>query len=401
VTSNKGGVGKTTLATNLAVYIRALREDLPILVVGLDDQTMIDRMFALEPPGPGPNVATALRSGRFDTAIRLGEYGIHYVPSSSRICELKQELQDPFHLQRVLLRSGWQGLVIVDTKSDLEILTRNAIAASDRSIVVVQDQTSLIEAEKVFALLHELALPRERARILLALVDLRVKFRGEGAPDVLAHLVSQIRSRGYPLFETFVSRSPKIESLYTNPEGRALSILHGAGSSLVHRQMRHLADDVLRLLGPDRRAEDTVAPAVRVFLKGLTPEAVLSMPTNPLEIGRFPFLIGRESETVQNDLVIRDAAPWQVSRCHAVLFEQEGRVGLSDRGSRLGSGVEGTKLGGAKGERGPIFFPSDGGILVLGRWDSPFRFAVVVEKGRRVGDPEEDRNSKIRFREVR
>ena len=51
VTSNKGGVGKTTLATNLAVYIRALREDLPILVVGLDDQTMIDRMFALEPPG--------------------------------------------------------------------------------------------------------------------------------------------------------------------------------------------------------------------------------------------------------------------------------------------------------------------------------------------------------------
>ncbi len=27
VTSNKGGVGKTTVATNLAVYLRALRED--------------------------------------------------------------------------------------------------------------------------------------------------------------------------------------------------------------------------------------------------------------------------------------------------------------------------------------------------------------------------------------
>ncbi|MEE9606828.1 MAG: P-loop NTPase, partial [Myxococcota bacterium] len=32
VTSNKGGVGKTTVASNLAVYLRALREELPVLV---------------------------------------------------------------------------------------------------------------------------------------------------------------------------------------------------------------------------------------------------------------------------------------------------------------------------------------------------------------------------------
>ena len=41
VTSNKGGVGKTTLATNLAVYFRALREDLPILLLGFDDQSLV------------------------------------------------------------------------------------------------------------------------------------------------------------------------------------------------------------------------------------------------------------------------------------------------------------------------------------------------------------------------
>ena len=47
VSSNKGGVGKTTLAANLAIYTRALREDLPVLIVGLDDQGTIDRMFGL------------------------------------------------------------------------------------------------------------------------------------------------------------------------------------------------------------------------------------------------------------------------------------------------------------------------------------------------------------------
>ena len=36
VSSNKGGVGKTTLATNLAIYLRALRETLPVAVVRTD-----------------------------------------------------------------------------------------------------------------------------------------------------------------------------------------------------------------------------------------------------------------------------------------------------------------------------------------------------------------------------
>ncbi|MBW1686958.1 MAG: P-loop NTPase, partial [Deltaproteobacteria bacterium] len=36
ITSNKGGVGKTSLATNLAIYLRALREDLLVALVGLD-----------------------------------------------------------------------------------------------------------------------------------------------------------------------------------------------------------------------------------------------------------------------------------------------------------------------------------------------------------------------------
>ena len=38
------------------------------------------------------------------------------------ISDLKQEIREPFHLQAVLRKTGWRGLVIVDTKSDLEIL---------------------------------------------------------------------------------------------------------------------------------------------------------------------------------------------------------------------------------------------------------------------------------------
>jgi cellulose biosynthesis protein BcsQ len=262
VASNKGGVGKTTVATNLAVYLRALREELPILVLGLDDQDVIQRMFALDAASPaGPDVLDALRSRALAPAIRLGQYGVHYVPPCPTISDSEAGLDDPSVLRALLVESGWQGLVVIDTKSDLGLLTQSALAASDLTLIVVADQTSLDQAERIYALLDRFGKPRAQARILLSLVDRRVKFRAGEDADILALLLSEIRRRGYPCLGSFLSRSPKIESLYTNRERRAHSILHGAQGSLVHRQMTHLASDVLDALEAFGAAPEAPAPA--------------------------------------------------------------------------------------------------------------------------------------------
>jgi cellulose biosynthesis protein BcsQ len=270
VASNKGGVGKTTVATNLAVYLRALREELPILVLGLDDQDVIQRMFALDPSAPAaPDVLDALRSRVLAPAIRLGQYGVHYVPPCPTLSDAESGLTDPLLLRRLLVESGWQGLVVIDTKSDLGILTQSALAASDLALIVVSDQTSLDQAARIYALLDRFGKPRAQAQIVLSLVDRRVKYRAGEDADILALLLSEIRRRGYPCLESFLSRSPKIESLYTNRERRAHAILHGAPGSLVHRQMTHVASDVLRLLGdlgataeaPAAEAQAPPAPA--------------------------------------------------------------------------------------------------------------------------------------------
>jgi cellulose biosynthesis protein BcsQ len=284
VTSNKGGVGKTTVAANLSVYIRALREDLPVLLLGLDDHRMLDRMFEFPPGAEVPSITEALRRGDLSPSIQLGQYGVHFVPSSRDVSELKYEIRDPFVLHALLRRAAWRGLVIVDTKSDLEILTRNAIAASDLAAIVVEDHLSIDEAGRAFDLMEEFGRPRDRARILLSLVDRRIKFRGEQSQDMLTFLRSEVEQRGYPSFETFISRSPKIQSLYTNPEGRPHAILHGAKGSAVHRQMHSLACEVLELLGDvdfvstPEQGEHTAAPRSESRDGAAAPEAAVETP---------------------------------------------------------------------------------------------------------------------------
>jgi cellulose biosynthesis protein BcsQ len=262
VTSNKGGVGKTTFALNLAVYLRAMREELPILVIGLDEQDTVERMFSLGETSRHANVVSGLRTGTFESAVRLGQYGIHYVPSSRQVSLLKTEVRTLWQLDETLRRTAFSGLVILDTKSDLEILTQNAVAASDLTVVVVKDLASLREADHLYALTDAWGRPRERIRVLLSLLDLRVKY-AEGEPDILALLLALLRERGYRHFPTFISLSRAIEALYTNPTGRVLTILHGAPGSRVHRQMRAIAGDLLvelDRLGP--AIDETREPAV-------------------------------------------------------------------------------------------------------------------------------------------
>jgi len=317
VTSNKGGVGKTTVATNLAIYFRALREDLPILLIGLDDHRLIDHMFAIEHDARGTRLEAALRDGDLSPAIRLGQYGVHYVPTSPEISELKGELRDPFYLHEVLRRTGWKGLVIVDTKSDLEILTRNAIAAADLSIVVVEDQLSIHEAVRVFELLERYQKPRSAARVLLSLVDQRIKFDDAQRGDILTLLRSEVDGRRLPRFESFVSRSPKVQSLGTNPAGRPLSILHNAKGSLVHRQMHELACEVLGLLGDLEFVAQEPAPS---------PAAAPAHDRDLAPVIPFPVPVRREA--VANPLAYQLAGTsshWELAEGKRLLVELRAR----------------------------------------------------------------------------
>jgi cellulose biosynthesis protein BcsQ len=214
-------------------------------LVTLDDQTIVERMFRLGPPRPeARTLRDAFAQRSFEGCAELGEFGVHFVPAARDLEALKVRAADPFTLKRML---AWEGVVLLDTKSDLEALTRAALVAADLAILPVADQVSLDEAERAFELLARHGGRRERGRVLLTLVDRRTKLDGEGH-DLYERLVAAVDARGWPRFHGYLGRSPRVEALISGGV-RPRSILHEAKGTLAQKQLRELAEEVSKLLG--------------------------------------------------------------------------------------------------------------------------------------------------------
>ena len=179
-------------------------------------------------------------------------------------------------------------------------------------------------------------------------------------------------------------RNDFLKKLQTDPDV-AVQIL-----KVLFERLRHSHATILELQGADEGGEQCLDMAllseveksprksVMASLEGLTLEASRALPEHPYIIQRFPFLIGRRSDDPlsYNHLTIPDEEPFQISRHHVELLERNGRVGVLDRGSYLGSMVDGQQLGGPGGRRGLLYFNENGGELILGNTRSPYKFSV-------------------------
>ena len=178
-------------------------------------------------------------------------------------------------------------------------------------------------------------------------------------------------------------RDDFLQNLQTNPQ-LAISLLRVLFERLREADATilqlHVSHPELASLQPARPRDIPVRSSTVVLLQGLTPKAGSALPEAPFRITRFPFRIGRRSDDplVHNDLSISDSPPLQVSRHHLALVKQGGQIGVTDRGSHLGSLVDGKRLGGEGGHPATIFFTEPEGTLVLGGESSPFKFKVTI-----------------------
>jgi hypothetical protein len=240
ISSEKGGVGKTTLATNLAIYLKALHEDLPVTLLSFDNHFSVDQMFRIGQQPVAGDVSHLFTGSNPDTLIETGEYGVQFIPSSKQLHLLRRDLDDPAALARAFSKSELSGIIIIDTRPDLDIFTQNALYAADRVIVPVKDAPSMDNCRHIYDFFDSHGLSRRPLRVLPCLVDGRIHYDGPFR-DPYQLLKAYAINRGYRCLEGYIAKSPKVESLNTNPEGKIYPVLTHGRQTDVHVQMTHVA----------------------------------------------------------------------------------------------------------------------------------------------------------------
>jgi cellulose biosynthesis protein BcsQ len=244
VSSEKGGVGKTTLATNLAIFLKALDEDLPVSIFSFDNHHTVDRMFEIKGQKLRGDVAGFLRGENGSDLLHTGQYGVTYIPSSKSLGEARSALHGSLALARLIAASRIPGILIIDTRPDLDILTQNALFTADRVLIPVKDMASLENCRNIFELFELKGFDKKTLSLIPCIIDSRIKFESPFR-DQRSLLKAYAINRGYRCMDIYISKSPKVESLGTNPSGKVYPILTYARHTEVYHQFAHLARTML------------------------------------------------------------------------------------------------------------------------------------------------------------
>jgi chromosome partitioning protein len=209
--NQKGGVGKTTTAINVAACLA--ESGARVLLVDFDPQANATTGLGLRPPR-GRSTYELLHGGTIaEIAVATAIANLDLAPAhpdlAAAAVELPARLDREAVLGRALAEVGADyPYVIVDCPPSLGMLTLNALAAANRLIVPVQCEYYALEG--LAQLLESVELIRARVNPALALTGLLLTMH-DGRTRLAADVVREVRDHfGPKVFASVIPRSVRL-----------------------------------------------------------------------------------------------------------------------------------------------------------------------------------------------
>jgi len=213
ITNQKGGVGKTTTAINLAAALAA--SEMRVLVIDSDPQGNTTSGFGIQKTDGIPTVYDVLVNGRDlrEAICKTEMEGLELVPADKHLIGVNVELVSAGDRES-LLQHKLAGVardyqyILIDCPPALDLLTLNALMAADSVLIPIQCEFFALEGvsglmDTIDRIRDSFGHPIQIEGILLTMYDDRTNLTRQVAADLREFF-------GDDVFKTVVPRSIRL-----------------------------------------------------------------------------------------------------------------------------------------------------------------------------------------------